>query len=494
VKVLPETSRTLNEYLLLPGLTTDDCIPERVDLTTSVVRHDLDQSSLLRIATPLVSAIMQAVSSPELAVTLAQSGGLAFIHQNQTITEQAAQVEAVKGHKAGFRPSTLNVPPVATLGEIAELLTKSDHGVAAITDTGGVDGKLLGIITSDDFTVHRHGASTPVTERMIPRHELVTAPTSTTLSEANEIIWNKRLSILPIVGPGHRIASFVLKRDYQDHKSFQHASVDSAKRFRVGAGINTRDFRDRVPALVNAGADVLCIDSSDGYSVYQKNTLEYVRGELGEGVFVGAGNVVDGEAFRYLADAGAAFVKVGIGGGSICITRDQKGIGRGQASALQDVVAARDDYARETGTYVPICCDGGLLADYHMALALAFGADFVMLGRYFARFDEAPNRKVLVRGQHYKEYWGEGSRRARNTARYGHTDTIAFEEGVDGYVPYAGSLTDNVAATRAKLTSTMISCGATTLRSFHRGARAVLVSERSFEQNTAEVVVKDSGE
>jgi IMP dehydrogenase len=494
VKILDETSRTLSEFLLLPGLTTEACTPQNVDLTTSVVRHRVGEPSPVRIATPLVSAIMQAVSSPKLAVALAQSGGLSFVHQNQPIAAEADEVRMVKRHKAGFRTSEVNVKPSTTLGEVAQLLAEVDQDVAVVTEDGAADGRFLGVIGLEDFHTQRHGAGEVVTARMRPRGQLRTAPQSIGLSDANEVIWAHRLDVLPVVD-GDRLVSLVLKRDYQAHKTFHNASVDDQKRFRVGAGINSRDYEERVPALVDAGADVLCLDSSDGYSVYQEKALRFVREKYDADVFVGAGNVVDGRAFRYLAEAGADFVKVGIGGGSICITRDQKGIGRGQASALIDVVRERDAYTVETGIYVPVCCDGGLLSDYHMAIALAIGADFIMLGRYFARFDESPSRKVRVGGQFFKEYWGEGSRRAQNAARYGQSDTISFEEGVDGLVPYAGSLYHNVDLTRAKLIATMISCGATTLRDFHEGSVLVQVSERSYEQNTAEVRLrKRSGE
>ncbi|CAM5274844.1 inosine 5-monophosphate dehydrogenase [Streptomyces spiroverticillatus] len=489
MKILPEISRTLSEYLLIPGLTTEDCTPDTVDLGTALVRHRIGEESGVRIATPLVSAIMQAVSSPELAVALAQVGGLAFIHQNQPVEEQAADVRAVKRHKAGFRTIEVTVGPDTPLGEVARQLSATEQGVAVVTRSGDTEGAFLGIISLDDFHLERHGAHESAGSRMRGRAGLVTAPVTASLSEANELIWEHHLDVLPVLD-GDRVASLVLKRDYQAHKTYHRASVDGEKRLRVGAGINSRDFKDRVPALVEAGADVLCLDSSDGYSVYQAKTLEFVRETYGDAVSVGAGNVVDGRAFRYLADAGAAFVKVGIGGGAICTTRAQKGIGRGQASALLDVVEARDAYARETGVHVPLCCDGGLLNDSHMAMALAMGADFIMLGRYFARLDESPSPKVQIDGQWYKEYWGEGSQRAQNAARYGQGGRMVFEEGVDGFVPYAGSLYDNVERTRAKLTSTMISCGSTNLRDFHRDAVLVPVSAESFKQTGAEVQLR----
>lgn len=493
MKILDEVSRTLNEYLLVPDLTTADCVPENVDLGVPLVRHRVGEQSPIRVATPLTSAIMGAVSSPRLAIALAQCGGLSFIHQNQPVEAQAEMVAAVKRHKAGFRFSDINIKPSATLGEVTDLLESAERDVAVVTDDGSAHGQFLGLISTGDFHPRRHDLDDSVESRMRPAAGLVTAPPTISLSEANTLIWDHRLDVLPIVDDEGLLRSIVLRRDYELHKRFRNESIDGEKRFRVGAGVNTHDYRERIPALVEAGADLLCIDSSDGYSVWQADTLRFVRETYGDAVRIGAGNVVDGRAFRYLAEAGADFVKVGIGGGSICITRDQKGIGRGQASALADVVAARDAYAKETGIYVPVCCDGGLLSDSHMAIAFAFGADFVMLGRYFARFDESPAPLVRVGGQFFKEYWGEGSARARNVTRYEHGggSKLAFEEGVDGYVPWAGSLYDNVDTTIAKIKATLISCGATSLPDFHDRAVLVPVSQQSFQQNSAEIQVRD---
>lgn len=492
MRILDEVSRSLNEYLLIPGLTGEDCTPAAVDLSAPLVRHPVGGQSPLRLALPLCSAIMEAVSSPRMAIALAQAGGIGFLHQNQPVGAQAEEVRAVKRNKAGFRHSTVNVKPSATLADVVKLLRGADQDVAVVTSDGTAEGAFLGLIGADDFHPQRHPLDLPARDRMRPARELVTAPPSISLQDANTLLWDRHLHVLPVIAEDGRLASLVLRRDYEMHKRFASESVDEHKRFLVAAGINTRDFPTRLPALVEAGADLLCIDSSDGYSAWQAKTLEFAREKYGDQVYVGAGNVVDGRAFRYLADAGAAFVKVGIGGGSICITRDQKGIGRGQASALLDVVAERDAYARETGVYVPVCCDGGLLTDYHMAIALAMGADFIMLGRYFARLDESPSRKVQVGGQVFKEYWGEGSRRAQNAARYDqYKDDIAFPEGVDGLVPYAGSLADNVAVTAAKLKATMVSCGATSLRQFHESAVLTVISPASYAQNTAEVLLRD---
>ena len=273
-------------------------------------------------------------------------------------------------------------------------------------------------------------------------------------------------------------------------------SNKATKELLVGAGINTRDFKERVPALIEAGADVLCIDSSDGYSEWQYDTLRWIKENYGDQVLVGAGNVVDEEGFRYLADAGADFIKVGIGGGSICITREQKGIGRGQATAIIDVAQARDRYFQQHGIYIPICSDGGLVHDYHMTLALAMGADFLMMGRYFARFDESPTRKLKIGNNIVKEYWGEGSNRAQNWQRYdsGGSDGLKFEEGVDSYVPYAGKLKDNLAITLGKMKATMCSCGAITIEELQRTAKITLVSSTSIVEGGAhDVILKDRG-
>jgi IMP dehydrogenase len=324
---------------------------------------------------------------------------------------------------------------------------------------------------------------------------LVWAPESITLTEANDLIWDHKLNTLPIVDTDGKLVSLVFRKDYDNHKEHPLELHDEDKRLLVGAGINTHDYKERVPALLESGADVLCIDSSEGFTQWQSDTIAFIRERYGERVKVGAGNVVDRAGFRFLADAGADFVKVGIGGGSICITRETKGIGRGQASSLIEVAAARDEYYEESGIYVPICSDGGIVHDHHMTLALAMGADFIMLGRYFARFDESPTSRILLNGTYMKEYWGEGSNRARNWQRYTATKEkkLVFEEGVDSYVPYAGPLRDNVGVTLSKIRSTMCNCGALTLSELRENATLTVVSSTSIvEGGVHDVLPKDT--
>ena len=491
----PEASHTFNEYLLVPGYSGPDCIPTNVSLRTPLVRFRKGEQSAITMNIPMVSAIMQSVSGDRLAVALAKEGGVSFIYGAQTIEDEAAMVARVKGHKAGFVKSDSNIRPDQTLADVLDLKQRTGHSTVAVTDDGTNTGKLLGIVTGRDYRVSRMSPDLKVEEFMTPFSKLITAPEGTTLKEANDIIWDHKLNSLPIVDKNGCLVAFVFRKDYDTHKKNPGELLDAQKRYVVGAGINTRDYAQRVPALVEAGADVLCIDSSEGFSAWQEQTIAWVRQNYGDTVKIGAGNVVDREGFRFLADCGADFIKVGIGGGSICITRETKGIGRGQATALIEVCKARDEYFEETGIYVPVCSDGGIVHDHHITLALAMGADFVMLGRYFARFEESPSAKVNVGGTLMKEYWGEGSNRARNWQRYdlGGATKLSFEEGVDSYVPYAGKLSDNVQTTLYKVKSTMCNCGALTIPELQQKAKLTLVSSTSIVEGGAhDVVVKTS--
>ncbi|WP_317366984.1 IMP dehydrogenase [uncultured Tyzzerella sp.] len=490
-----EPSRTFSEYLLVPGYSSTECIPDNASLKTPVVKYKKGKEEpSLTMNIPLVSAIMQAVSDDKMGIALAREGGISFIYGSQTVKNQADMVRRVKSHKAGFVPSSSNIKPDDTLEDILKLKEKTGHSTVAVTDDGTATGKLLGIVTSRDYRVSRLEKTTKVKEFMTPIENMIYADESTTLKEANDIIWDKKINALPIVSKEQRLVAFVFRRDYDSHKENPLELLDNNKSYIVGAGINTRDYEERVPALVEAGVDVLCIDSSEGFSEWQRITINWIREKYGDSVKVGAGNVVDREGFRFLAEAGADFIKIGIGGGSICITREQKGIGRGQATSVIEVAKARDEYFKETGIYIPICSDGGIVQDYHITLALAMGCDFCMLGRYFSRFEESPTNKVIVNGNYMKEYWGEGSARARNWQRYdmGGDSKLSFEEGVDSYVPYAGKLKDNLALTLSKVKHTMCNCGALSIEELQKKAKITLVSSTSIIEGGAhDVVLKD---
>ena len=493
--IIEDISRTFNEYLLIPGLTTKDCNPDAVSLRTPLVKFRKGEQSKISLNIPFVSAIMQSVSDSNMAIALAKNGGLSFIFGSQSIDSQAEMVRKVKKHKAGFVVSDANLTPEHTLRDVIEIKERTGFSTIGITHDGTPNGKLLGMVTSRDYRPSRTPLDTKIKDIMTPFEKLVVGKEGINLDEANDIIWDNKVNALPIIDDEQRLKYFVFRKDYDNHKDNPNELLDEHKRLLVGAGINSRDYAERVPKLIEAGVDVLCIDSSDGFSEYQADTIKFIRDNYGDTVKVGAGNIVDREGFFYLAEAGADFIKVGIGGGSICITREQKGIGRGQATALIEVAKARDEYFQKTGMYIPICSDGGIVQDYHMSLALAMGADFLMMGRYFARFDESPTKKLLIGGNYVKEYWGEGSNRARNWQRYdmGGKTGMKFEEGVDSYVPYAGKLKDNLEITLGKIKSTMCSCGATTIAKFKETAKITLVSSTSIIEGGAhDVILKET--
>ncbi len=490
-----DVSRTFSEYLLIPGLTRKECIPSNVSLRTPLVKFNKGEEPKLSLNIPFASAVMQSVSDHNMAIALARNGGLSFIYSSQPIDAQAEMVRKVKKFKAGFVVSDANLTPEHTLMDVIALKIRTGHSTIGITEDGSSNGKLLGIVTTWDYRPTKDSPDKKVKDFMTPFSKLITGKLGISLSEANDRVWEHKLNCLPIIDNNQNLQFFVFRKDYDDHRENPDELSDENKKLRVGAGINTRDYRERVPKLVDAGVDIMCIDSSDGFTEWQKETITFIKNEYEGKVHVGAGNIVDKEGFLYLAEAGADFVKVGIGGGSICITREQKGIGRGQATALIEVAKARDEYFEKTGTYIPVCSDGGIVQDYHMVLALSMGADFIMMGRYFARFDESPTKKLKVGNNYVKEYWGEGSIRARNWQRYdlGGSEHLKFEEGVDSYVPYAGKLKDNLDITLGKINSTICSCGALNLPELRKNAKITLVSSTSIvEGGTHDVILKDA--
>jgi IMP dehydrogenase len=492
--IFKEPSRTFSEYLLVPGYSSKKCAIENVNLAVPAVKYKKGHEPSIMMNIPLASAIMQSVSDDKMAVALSKEGGISFIFCSQTIENQAAMIRRVKSHKAGFVKSDSNIRPDQTLADIVALKEKSGHSTVAVTEDGTSSGKIVGLVTSRDYRISRMSLDAKVSEFMTPFSSLIYAKEGISLSEANDMLWDNKLNALPIIDENQRLTHFVFRKDYDSHKANPNELLDYQKRYVVGAGVNTRDYEDRIPALIDAGADILCIDSSEGFSEWQKDTIDFVRKNYGDDVKIGAGNVVDAEGFLYLAGLGADFIKVGIGGGSICITREEKGIGRGQASAVIEVAETRNKYFAETGVYIPICSDGGIVYDYHMTLALAMGADFLMLGRYFARFDESPTSRLVVNGNYVKEYWGEGSNRARNWERYdmGGDSKLTFEEGVDSYVPYAGGLKDNVNLSLSKVKSAMCNCGVLSIPELQQNSKLTLVSATSIVEGGAhDVILKE---
>jgi IMP dehydrogenase len=490
--ILDDISRTFSEYLLIPRLTRRGQTPEKVDLSTPISAIEQNNRARFKINVPVVSACMQAVSGSRLAISLARQGGLSLIFCSQPIEAQAEMVRLVKAHKAGFVQSDSNTTTDTTLSEVIELMKRTGHSTVPVTHDGSATGRLVGIITDKDFWEFEDDLGRTVGEHMTPMKNVIFGREGISLKDANQLLHRHKKDCLPILSGDERLTALVFKKDYVDHRRHPLELLDDSKRLCVGAAVNTHDYQTRVPALLNAGADVLCFDSSDGFNEYQIDGIRWIREHHGDAVVIGGGNIVSAEGFDFLVkESGVDFVKVGIGGGSICITREQKGIGRGQASALLEVVARRDEYHRETGRYIPICSDGGLANDTQIVLALAMGADFVMMGRYFAMTEESPTQKTSINGQMYKPYWGEGTRRAQNWQRYSEdmsTRDLMFEEGVDAFVPLVGSVAEVLTTTLYKLRSTMVNVGADSLSEFREQAVLTLVSEQSvLEAGTSNV-------
>ncbi|NMC63722.1 MAG: IMP dehydrogenase [SAR324 cluster bacterium] len=490
-RIIDDISRTFNEFLLLPGLTKKEHTLENIKLKTPLQSYSKENGLGKCLNVPFVSAAMQSVSGDTLAIALARKGGSAFIFCSQPIETQVGMVRSVKEHKAGFVESDSNLSPQATLRDAIKLRQKTGHSTIAITSDGGRHSKLLGILTSKDFWEFKDDLNLPVSDFFTPLEKLVLAEEGATLQEATEKLWKNKKECLPVVDKNGNLKALVFRRDYFDHKSNPDELTDDRKRLFVGAALNTVDYKDRAKALIEAGADCLCFDSSDGYSEWQCEAAKYLRREYGDAIILGGGNVVTAEAFRYLVEeAQLDFVKVGIGGGSICITREQKGIGRGQASSLIDVVQERDRYFSETGRYIPICSDGAINNDTHMIIALALGADFLMMGKYFAMTEESPTKKFVYKDRLYKPYWGEGANRARNWQRYKQSERpeLIFEEGVDAFVPYGGALSHKLDVSIAKIKAAMCNIGVSTIKEFHEKAVLTRVSELTIREGGTSTV------
>lgn len=473
-KVICEPSRAVSEFRLLPGLTTFETTLDKISLKTLLARSGPGEG-FLNLNIPLTAAAMQSVSGVQMGIELARRGGVAFVYASQPIDRQAEMIRRIKSHKAGFvKPRT--VPPDLPLAEVAALGAREGFSTFPVVDA---EDRFLGLLTRNDFASIRHG-NLPVCERMIPRDRLVVGREVTVLRQANDLLMDSHQSVLPIVDAQDRLLYLVFRKDIESHLDNPAEVIDGQKRLVAGAAINTHDFRERIPALVRSEVDVVVIDSSDGHSCFQRDALTWMRTEF-PGLPVIAGNVVTGDGFRYLAEAGAAAVKIGMGGGSICITQEQKGTGRGLGTAILEVAGARDEWFQRTGEYLPLIADGGIVTAKDMVIALALGADSVMLGRYFARMEESPTEKVVINNRVMKPYWGEGSARAREW-RGGRYSQAIFAEGVEGYVEFAGTLKDNLTETLAILRSSFASAGAGTVRDLHQNAVLEVVSGLSIRE------------
>ncbi len=481
-----EPSRSLMEFRLLPRLTTADSAVDQICLEIPLAWAREGQREI-QLKTPLVAAAMQSVSGPEMGIELAKLGGAAFIFCSQSIEAQAEIITKIKSHKAGF-VKPLTVSPKTTVYQIETI--KQDKGFSTFPVVSE-DNVFLGLITQRDYDAQAHGQLC-VVDRMIPRNRLDVAVDVTDLKEAHAQLVESHQSVLPIVDEADRLSYLVFRKDAQDQVNNPNEVVDDKKRLLAVAAINTHDYEERVAALVTSEVDAVAIDSSDGHSVYQQKTLKWIQENYPDLPVIG-GNIITEDGFDFLMEAGAQAVKVGMGGGSICITQEQKGTGRGLATALMKVAEARDRYFQQTKRYIPIVADGGVTTSKDVVVALALGADYVMMGRYFARMEESPTEKVQINNHIMKPYWGEGSARARQWSgiRYYHDN---FAEGVEGFVEYAGKLRDNLDEMLAKIKAAMSSCGCQTIRDLHERVQLELVTPYAIREGQVHDVFQRGSE
>ncbi|MCK4311961.1 MAG: IMP dehydrogenase [Candidatus Cloacimonetes bacterium] len=463
-----EPSRTLMEFRLLPGLSSKKTVPEEVSLRTQLVYSEKDEKKYY-LNIPIVSAAMQSVSGAKMGIELAKLGGTAFIFCSQSIESQAKMIFKIKNHKAGFvKPKTMK--PDMTVKEMYKIRKETGHSTFPVVDDNEI---FLGLISKWDYDISLH-KDYLVKDRMIPKENIEIGTNITDLKEANRVLLESHKSVLPILDNNGKLLYMIFRKDINDQLNNPLEVHDEKKRLLAVAAINTHDFKERVPKLVETEVDVLAIDSSDGYTIFQKDTIEWINKNYPEIPVIG-GNIITKEGFRFLVDSGSGSVKVGMGGGSICITQEQKGTGRGLATTIIDIAEERDKYFKESGKYIPIVADGGVTSTKDITIALALGADYVMMGRYFARMEESPTEKIVVNNRVMKPYWGEGSARACDwkLKRY---NQAKFIEGVEGLVEYAGRLRDNLDETLIKIKSSMSTCGVKNIREFHEKAELELVS------------------
>ncbi len=469
-----EPSRTLMEFRLLPGQTSKESTTENISLKTPLVYSERNEKKY-NLNIPLVSAAMQSVSGSEMGIELAKLGGAAFIFCSQTIEAQAKMVKKIKTHKAGFvKPKTMK--PDMRISEMYNVRKDTGHSTFPVVDDNEI---FLGLISKWDYEISLH-SNCKIKDRMIPKANIEIGKNIDDLKEANRILLESHKSVLPLLDDYDKLVSMIFRKDINDQLNNPLEVHDEKKRLLAIASINTHDFKERVPRLVSAEVDVIAIDSSDGHTIYQKEAIEWIKKNYPQIPVIG-GNIITKEGFRFLVDAGAGAIKVGMGGGSICITQEQKGTGRGLATTIIDVTEERDKYFKETGKYIPIIADGGVTSTKDITIALALGADYVMMGRYFARMEESPTDKIVVNNRVMKPYWGEGSARARDwkMKRY---NQAKFVEGVEGLVEYAGRLRDNLEETLAKIKSSMSTCGVQNIKEFHEKAEIELVSALSIRE------------
>ncbi|MEY4185614.1 MAG: Inosine-5-monophosphate dehydrogenase [Planctomycetota bacterium] len=458
---------TFDDVLLEPGYS--EVMPSDVDISSSLTRA-------ITLNVPIISSPMDTVTESDMAIAMAQLGGIGIIHKNMSIEQQAMQVDRVKRSEHGVIVDPVTLPPETPVGEAARLMDERNIGGVPIT----VNGRLVGILTRRDLRF-LESRERPVSEVMT-KDNLVTAPEDTSLERAERILLENKVEKLLLVDDNFQLKGLITIRDIDKNLQFPRASKDSRGRLRVGAAVGVFDL-ERVASLVESGVDVLVVDSAHGHS---KNVIETVR-EIKRRLEIAviAGNVATEAGARALADAGADAVKVGIGPGSICTTRIISGIGVPQLSAISNAARAL------SGTDIPVIADGGIRFSGDITKALAAGASTVMIGGLLAGVDESPGEMILYQGRSFKRYRGMGSLGAMvkgSSERYrqgtGAADqTKLVPEGVEGRVAYKGALQPLMFQLTGGLRSGMGYVGSQTIRELREKARFIEISPASVREN-----------
>jgi IMP dehydrogenase len=461
--ILKEPGLGLRDFRILPAYTELKHKTENVSLRTRLCRHGDD---FICLNLPFLSAAMQAVTGTEMATALSTLGGAGVLPLIASVEEQCRMVRAVKRHRGGFQTGLATFSPDQKITELLTTIEKTSYSIFPITDSGLFHGKLIGVITDKDFDP-RYDLDLDVRERM--KTGLQVGVEVDDLKEANSLMIQYGRGFLPIVSREGTLQSVVFKKDLDRHIKHPEEAVDARKRHLVGAAISTYpEDRSRIEALVESEVDFLVIDASDGFTVFQKETLEWIKHHFETPVV--AGNIVTPQAFEMFAGLEADAVKIGMGIGSGCTTQEVKATGRGQATAIIEIAAARNDHYKKTNIYIPLIADGGIISPADIAVALALGADSVMMGNFFARFSESPGELLYINGEYVKEYWMEGSRKGFNLRRYYQSSSAFFEEGVAGYVPYEGSVFDAIPSAKQRLKATLSTSGAESIQDLHKNA------------------------
>jgi IMP dehydrogenase len=463
VERLDDSALDRSEKFGKEGLTFDDVL--LVPAESAVLPNDVSTATRLTrtiaLEIPVVSAAMDTVTEARMAIALAREGGIGIVHRNLSIADQVAEVDKVKRSESGMIVEPLTLPPTALVADALELMERYHVSGVPITDETG---RLVGILTNRDLRFEKD-VKQPVSAVMTSAN-LVTAPVGTSLADAERLLHQYRIEKLPVVDASGIIKGLITVKDIQKRIEFPQSTKDPHGRLRVGAAVGVGpDAIERAQALVAAGADVLVVDTAHGHSRGVVEMVARIKGLSGEFEVV-AGNIATGDAAEALIDAGADAVKAGIGAGAICTTRIVAGVGVPQLTAVHDVVEVASAHG------VPVICDGGMVSSGDVAKAIAAGADTVMLGGMLAGSDEAPGDVVFSHGERYKEYRGMGSigamkARGYSKDRYFQGDVEDVEklvpEGIEGRVPYKGSLDSLVHQIVGGLRQAMGYCGAPTI-------------------------------